>query len=122
MISPSVRGHSLTTPTSTHLRSPPTYIHISLLSVHSYTYYYSLSSPTSPTFGDVAVHIPFPLILIPYCTIPILYASIIYFLFLPFFPHTPPPRRFRGTYSIPPHPHSILYHSHSPRFYNLLRP
>src|ERR1700675_4436969 len=55
-----VRGHSLMTPTSAHLQSPPTYIHISLLSVHSYTYYYSLSSPTSPTFGDVAVHIPFP--------------------------------------------------------------
>src|SRR6202795_4652606 len=55
-----VRGHSLMTPTSAHLRSPPTYIHISLLSVHSYTYYYSLSSLTSPTFGDVAVYIPFP--------------------------------------------------------------
>src|SRR6202795_998315 len=77
----SVRGHSLTTPTSAHLRSPPTYIHISLLSVHSYTYYYSLSSPD---ISDL--------------------------------------RRCRGTYSIPPHPHSIRYHSHSPRFYNLLRP
>src|ERR1700675_105556 len=70
-----VRGHSLTTPTSAHLRSPLTYIHIPPLSVHSYTYYYSLPSPTSPTFGDVAVHIPFPLILIPYCTIPILHDS-----------------------------------------------
>src|ERR1700675_1464511 len=54
------KGTLPTTPTSAHLRSPPTYIHISLLSVPSYTYYYSLSSPTSPTFGDVAVHIPFP--------------------------------------------------------------
>src|ERR1700675_191404 len=56
-----VRGHSLTTPTSAHLQSPPTYILISLLSFHSYTYYYSLSSLTSPTFGDVTVHIPFSL-------------------------------------------------------------
>src|ERR1700675_964325 len=80
-VATAVRGHSLTTPTSAHLRSPPTYIHISLLSVHSYTYYYSLSSPD---ISDL--------------------------------------RRCRGTYSIPPHPHSIRYHSHSPRFYNLLRP
>src|ERR1700675_4065668 len=37
------------------------HIYISLLSFHSYTYYYSLSSLTSLTFGDVAVHIPLPI-------------------------------------------------------------
>src|ERR1700675_1273405 len=38
-----------------------TYIYISPLSFHLYTYYYSLSTATSPTFGDVAVHIPLPI-------------------------------------------------------------
>src|ERR1700675_2155413 len=49
-------------------------------------------------------------------------SSFIYLLLFTSFPDISDLRRCRGTYSIPPHPHSILYHSHSPRFYNLLRP
>src|ERR1700675_4456275 len=49
-------------------------------------------------------------------------SSFIYLLLSTFFSNISDLRRCRGTYSIPPHPHSILYHSHSPRFYNLLRP
>src|SRR6202795_3930689 len=49
-------------------------------------------------------------------------SSFIYLLLFTFFSDISDLRRCRSTYSIPPHPHSILYHSHSPRFYNLLRP
>src|ERR1700675_696687 len=49
-------------------------------------------------------------------------SSFIYLLLFTSFSDISDLRRCRGTYSIPPHPHSILYHSHSPRFYNLLRP
>src|SRR6202795_3053796 len=49
-------------------------------------------------------------------------SSFIYLLLFTFSSNISDLRRCRGTYSIPPHPHSILYHSHSPRFYNLLRP
>src|ERR1700675_767587 len=46
-----VRGHSLTTPTSAHLRSPPTYIHISLLSrfIHILTIPYFLLRHLRPS-------------------------------------------------------------------------
>src|SRR6202795_2382194 len=49
-------------------------------------------------------------------------SSFIYLLLLTFFSDISDLRRCHGTYSIPPHPHSIRYHSPSPRFYNLLRP
>src|SRR6202795_2271425 len=49
-------------------------------------------------------------------------SSFIYLLLFTFFSDISDLRRCCGTYSTPPHPHSILYHSHSPRFYNLLRP